>query len=345
MSFSGSERNKLFLNHRAAQFLDLSAISGLDSPADGRVLSLCDFDRDGWQDMVVANANAPLLNIYRNTIGSTAAAADGIGQMIALRFVGGSQTAQSGASFSNRDGYGTKVRVQAGDLSLLREHRCGEGMAGQNSSTMIVGIGRNENVRTIEVQWPSGVQQQIQDVAAGSLLTIYEDADMAPSPDGFTQEPYVVPTGRDWNRPVEQRLTSVPVELPRLDAAIVEPGSEPKIRLYTTMATWCASCKRHLPQIQQLRTTMDSQTLGLFGVPIDAEDDSDRLVSYEKKYQPAYMLLTDITDDQRQRIEGVIVEALQADALPSSVVTDSEGNVLLVTAGLPTVSQIRQILN
>ena len=86
MSFSGKERNKLFLSQQAEQFLDLSALSGLDSPADGRVLSLCDFDRDGWQDMIVANANAPLLNIYRNDIGGSALQPAQNGRMIALRF-------------------------------------------------------------------------------------------------------------------------------------------------------------------------------------------------------------------------------------------------------------------
>lgn len=346
MSFSGGERNKLFLNRKARQFLDLSAISGLDSPADGRVLSLWDFDRDGWQDMVVVNSSSPLLNIYRNNIGAVSNPSDGSGRMIAIRFIGGNQTARASDRFSNRDGYGVKVRVTAGDLKLLREHRCGEGMAGQNSSTMFVGVGGNHVAQLIEVNWPSGVQQRIQHVAAGTLLTVCEDASTSPDQSGVTQEPYVVPSKRDWHRRGDLRFTSGPAEFPHEAIAGISSGDtvESRIRLYTTMATWCASCKRHLPQIRQLRTTLDVETLGLFGVPVDVGDDSASLIEYERDYQPAYTLLKEITDDQRSRIEEIIVTALKSDALPSSVVTDSEGKVLIVTPGVPTVSQIRQLL-
>ncbi len=68
MSFSGKERNRLFLSRNAKQFVDLSAISGLDNIADSRVFVVWDFDRDGWQDIAVANSNAPLLSIYRNEL-------------------------------------------------------------------------------------------------------------------------------------------------------------------------------------------------------------------------------------------------------------------------------------
>ena len=62
-SFSGHERNHLFLSDRGRRFSDISAISGLDNIADGRAFVLWDFDRDGWQDIALVNANTPLLNI------------------------------------------------------------------------------------------------------------------------------------------------------------------------------------------------------------------------------------------------------------------------------------------
>ena len=86
-SFSGSERNHVFFNSHANGFDDLSALSGLDTKADSRSFVFFDYDRDGWQDIALVNANAPLFTLYRNEIGeigptdgkSRAGCADGKG--------------------------------------------------------------------------------------------------------------------------------------------------------------------------------------------------------------------------------------------------------------------------
>jgi len=67
VSFSGHERNHLFLN-RGDRFVEASAISGLDDIADSRAFGILDFDRDGWSDFAVVNANSPLFELFRNEI-------------------------------------------------------------------------------------------------------------------------------------------------------------------------------------------------------------------------------------------------------------------------------------
>lgn len=267
-SFSGNERNKLFLNQQAKQFQDLSAISGLDSIADSRVLTLWDFDRDGWQDMAVANANAPLLNIYRNEIGYGREAANPGGGIVAIRFVGGSRSPQAHKRLGCRDGYGTKVLVAAGELKLIREHRCGEGMAGQNSSTMLVGIGRNDSAE-ITVRWLSGVKQQIRNVAAGTLLTVYEDPTQSPDKSGQERERYILDRfskgrGADLYSAVADRGTGKRVHYKSVHAAKASKSDKEKVLLFTTMATWCSACKRHLPQLQQLRGKLGPESLAMY---------------------------------------------------------------------------------
>ena len=69
ISWSGNERNFFFVGGLPGnQFADLSAVSGLDDPADGRGFSLLDFDRDGWPDIILAAANMvrPQFFYYRN---------------------------------------------------------------------------------------------------------------------------------------------------------------------------------------------------------------------------------------------------------------------------------------
>ena len=75
------------MNFRGGRFSDLSTLSGLDSEADGRSFVWWDYDRDGWLDIALVNANRPLLNLFRNQIGEQPGAANQ--QMIGIRLVGG----------------------------------------------------------------------------------------------------------------------------------------------------------------------------------------------------------------------------------------------------------------
>jgi hypothetical protein len=153
-SLSGFERNHLFLSSGGTKFADISGISGLDDPADGRAFGLLDYDRDGWQDIALVNANAPMLELYRNRIGSHPAtlARPAGGRMVALRFVGGNRTARPSREASARDGIGARVTVDLGGSSILREYRAGEGFASQNSATLIIGVGEHDVVPSITVR-------------------------------------------------------------------------------------------------------------------------------------------------------------------------------------------------
>ena len=110
------------------------------------------------------------------------------------------------------------------------------------------------------------------------------------------------------------------------------------------MATWCEACKRHLPQLQQLRRKLAAESLAMYGIPIDEADDSEKLTGYVERHRPAYELLQDLTIEQRRDVQQLVADALKTDALPSTVMTDADGKVLLITGGLPTVSQIRRLL-
>ena len=190
LSISGYERNRLFLGAGGSQFRDLSGVSGLDALADGRAFALTDYDRDGWQDVAAVNTNAPLLQLFRNDI----AARGGTGNAIALRFSGGNHSPGASGDFGPRDGYGAMVTVSLGETKLLREYRCGEGLAAQNSATMLVGIGRRGAADAVEVRWPGGTVQRTGPVAAGTLLTVFENPAHSPTGEAFVPEPYRRPS-------------------------------------------------------------------------------------------------------------------------------------------------------
>lgn len=317
-SLSGNEPNHLFINHQGKEFEDTSAISGLDNPADSRGWALLDYDRDGWQDVALVNANTPLLNLYHNNIGSLTKLNNG--GIIALRFIGG------GGGHSPRDGYGTIVEMSLPDgSSLKREHRCGEGYSSQNSATMIIGIGQNSNAQSIDVRWPSGKKTTLKNISEGTLVTAFETR----PGQSFTQEPYRSKT------PTPARPKKTYSKFPFVQE------SNSAIHLYTTTATWCSACLGQMPALTELK----QNGISLFGIPIDPNDNEELLTRYIKDENPPYKMLVDLAIDDREQIANILVKELRTERppLPSTIITDSKGNILKTMTGIPTLSQIRKL--
>lgn len=336
ISLSGHERNHLFLNSLGKRFDDVSGLSGLDSPADGRGFVLFDYDRDGWQDIALVNTNAPFLELYRNRIGDV----EGGNRAIALRFVGGNRSDGPSAEWSNRDGIGAQVTVSLGDARLLREQRAGEGFATQNSALMLIGIGARDGADLVAVRWPSGVVQEARDVPAGTLLTVYENPGETAERAAFARAAYERPVPAPPLQP-----TGGPERVHLVRDGGEGGGARPPFVLYTTMATWCPSCKRNIPQVKLVRDRFPAEQLAVVGVPIDAEDTPEMLRAYAAEYAPAYDLLFDPPRAEVERIQSMVMAEFERDVLPASVLTDREGRVVKLLPGVPTLSELRQLLD
>lgn len=336
-SVSGKERNHLFMNVAGKEFVEFSGLSGLDHLADARAVAALDYDRDGWTDFAVVNANTPLFQLFRNQMAASPGASAARHGMLALRFVGANKAAQSAVGKSNRDGYGAVVELRVAGATLLREHRAGEGLAAQSSATELVGLGDATQVDELRVRWPSGRVQTRVEIPAFSLVTIYEDAAESPDGSGFALEPYLrsprVATAPQTAR--GQRLL--------LRAGNGHEGGAP-IRLLTTMATWCEVCRGELDQVALLKRTFSADQLDLIGVPVDEDDDSDVLAAYRREHAPAYLLLEPLSDAERADVKKAVVDGLWIDVLPATIVTDREGRVLHTQAKVPSVSQVRRLL-
>jgi enediyne biosynthesis protein E4 len=138
------------------------------SPAkDGGYSVSCawgDYDNDGFLDLIVANGALriePQVNfLYRN---------GGNGNhWIRVKCVG---------TTSNRSGIGAKVRARAtiGGKTFwqLREINSGNGFCG-NAIDAHFGLGDAEKVDVLRVEWPSGIVQELRDLAAGQFMTLLE---------------------------------------------------------------------------------------------------------------------------------------------------------------------------
>lgn len=335
-SLSGNERNHLFLSREGRQFEDVAMLSGLDHPADGRAVAALDYDRDGWLDFAVVNANSPLFQLFRNEIAALPGAGAADNAMLALRFVGANRSARPSAERSNRDGIGVVFEVEAEGERLVREHRAGDGFAAQSSATRLVGLGGAAQAEGLVVRWPSGVEQSRERVPAFSLVTVYEDASESPDGSGFAIEPHRraavrAPVARDASGP----LLSL--------GATSHDAAAPPLKLFTTMATWCEVCRGELPQIAKLRASFGEDELALVGVPVDEGDDAEKVAAYRDAHAPAYRMLDPLSAAQRAEVSALVESALMVDALPAAIVTDARGGVLQVLGRVPSVSEPRRL--
>ncbi len=347
VQFSGSERDYVFCNRGGKSFDDVSLVSGLDHPGDARGLAILDLDRDGWVDLALANANTPQLVFFRNRQGDARARAGAVPPpVIAFRFVGGKRDGApgSGDKWSVRDGYGAQLRVALDGGTLLREHRCGEGMSSQNSATLLVGIGEAAQAKDVTVRWPSGRTSALGAVAAGTLVTVFEN----PAENGGQAarlEPY-----RAGGTALAHATAAETKPRPRPGGPVLSAPRLPALAddglvVYTSMATWCQVCRGELPQIARLRESFAANEVGLVAVPTDVSDDDAKLSRYVATYSPRYDLRADLGRDPvfRGTFSGVVLAATGLDGLPSSVVTDRSGRVVHAMAGVPSVSDLRRL--
>ncbi len=75
---------------------------------------------------------------------------------------------------SNRDGIGAQVRVTSGGTTQLREQNGGTHNFAQNDTRLHFGLAGDNTVNRVEVSWPSGTTQVLNDVNVNQILTIVE---------------------------------------------------------------------------------------------------------------------------------------------------------------------------
>ncbi len=76
-------------------------------------------------------------------------------------------------------------------------------------------------------------------------------------------------------------------------------------------------------------------------MPYDGKETPDVLEAWSDLYAPPYRILSELSTEQRDAVIDGALDALRLEGLPAAIVTDSEGEVLLVRWGPPSISEIR----
>ncbi|MGC2198331.1 MAG: CRTAC1 family protein [Terriglobales bacterium] len=153
------ERKLVFLNQHDSTFQDVSALVGpaLATPQASRGAAFGDLDNDGDLDVVVENIDgAPL--VLRNIGGNQK-------HWVTLELIGGK---------SNRLAIGSKVKAVAGPLIQVDEVRSGGSYLSQSDLRIHFGLGEADKLNRVEIRWPSGRTETLQNLAADQSYVIKE---------------------------------------------------------------------------------------------------------------------------------------------------------------------------
>jgi enediyne biosynthesis protein E4 len=149
----------LFRNNRDRTFEDVTALAGLDDlpAASRRGAAFGDVNNDGKIDILMLNVGEPPTLLINRTPNA--------GHAVLFRLIG---------TKSNKAAIGARATITAGDLIQFNEVRGGSSYLSQNDLRLHFGLGKETNVSTVEISWPSGIKETYRDLAADFIYTISE---------------------------------------------------------------------------------------------------------------------------------------------------------------------------
>ncbi len=156
---------QLFLNRGDGTFRDATFDVGPDfsQPRVGRGLAYGDFDRDGDLDLLLTTNNGPAY-LFRN---------DQLTGNHSIRFrLTGTQ--------SNRDAIGATLRIEYGGISRLGMVKSGSSYLSQSELGLTFGLGKNDRVNRIVIQWPNGRTEEFKNLQAGKTYDCVESRGITP---------------------------------------------------------------------------------------------------------------------------------------------------------------------
>ncbi len=266
-SFSGYERDGLFLNLGNKKFMDISGVSGIDSITDGRAAVFADFDNDGDYDVFLTTIQGESHLLFRNNVGKN-------NNWLRVSLEGGKDV--------GRDAFSSVVRVKTSAGTLTKIKSGGSGFISQHDPRLLFGLGKDERAQSIEVTWPNGkVEKFTGEMKARTSLLLREGAGRtevlnlksAKLPDPLTRDEELasglkIAPGRPMP---DLQLSTIGGGTTSLRRQL-KPGRRTLVNVW---ATWCLPCASEMPELQALSAKFSSRGIDVLGLNVDTEPGAD----------------------------------------------------------------------
>ncbi len=140
-------------------FEDVSRLCGpdLERPIVGRGLAVGDYDNDGREDILIADAEGRPLLLHNES--------NTRGHWLCVRLIG---------TKSNRDGYGAMVTAVVGGRTLTRQCQTDGSYLSASDPRVHFGLGSASRVDRLTVRWPSGRTTTQENLPADRYVTLTE---------------------------------------------------------------------------------------------------------------------------------------------------------------------------
>jgi hypothetical protein len=151
--------DQLLENIGGEKFVDVSLDRGeyFKKEYVGRGACIGDYDNDGDMDVLIVNLNDSC-RFLRNNKGNQ-------NNWLILNLIGTS---------SNRDGIGARIKISSDGKEQITQKKSTTGYLSQNDPRIHFGLGKSEMVERIEINWPSGKVQVLENVSANQILEVKE---------------------------------------------------------------------------------------------------------------------------------------------------------------------------
>ena len=335
-SFSGRERNCAYLNLPGLNsFANVSAVTGLDFPDDGRALAVADWDHDGDLDVWLHNRTGPRLRLMLNQTSQT----DLGNQFIAFRLQG---------TASNRDAIGARVTVSNADRPIQQQTlMAGDAYLSQSSKVLHFGLGNVSTVDSVVVRWPNGKSEEFGSLTANHRYLLTEGSSNSIREErrhSINLEASVQP--QDAPGETSELTLASPIPLPILPYSMDSGATTTlndlpaKHHLIVIWASWCASCQDELKALSNSKAQLTDAGIQILALSVDGLDpnhatnvsDARQVIEQLPSSIPWGMATPELIDKLRL-LESLLVNQPPPLSVPMNLLVGPQGSLLSIIYG------------
>lgn len=315
-SFSGYERNGVFLNLEGKTYKDISGVSGADSILDGRAAVMADFDNDGDYDLFVTAIQDEAHLLYRNNLGQDS----------------GSLRVTLKGTESGNDAFGAQVRLKT--ASGVQSMVVGAaGFLAQQDRRLLFGTGSRKSVEWMEVRWPSGAVQKWTDVPGTGSVQLTEGKEQfdVVSEKRFNLVDPLPDEAKDWKGLSFGRGESLPgIKLSPVSSELkLSDGELPEGQAYflNLWATWCGPCRKEMPELEALKVEFEEKGIQLVGISVDEGGEASELEAFARGIGVTYPIVRMASTEFQKLFSGGQL------LVPFSILVNKSGKVVDIFKG------------